>query len=250
MCFNLNLRTSVTSSVTVLKGHTDGLGSAVFSPSGDAVLTASWDGTARLWDARTGELKAVLEGHTDRVVSAAFDRSGNAVVTASLDKTARLWDARTGELKAVLEGHTDALHSAAFNRSGDAVVTAGWDRTARIWDATTGEPKAVLEGHHGPVYSAVFNRSGDAVLTASRDGTARIWNLWNLTVEEETCVICHESMTKTLPCGHTFHAACIATWLKRSATCPTCREPVCVRVKDIGTSGEDAGAAPLPPSAG
>ena len=70
MCLKLNLLTSVTSSVTVLKGHTDEVFSAAFDRSGDAVVTASDDRTARVWDARTGELKAVLEGHTDWVRSA------------------------------------------------------------------------------------------------------------------------------------------------------------------------------------
>ncbi|MCH9808862.1 MAG: hypothetical protein K0U74_14130 [Alphaproteobacteria bacterium] len=47
-----------------LEGHTRTVTSAVFSPDGDTVLTASGDATARLWDARTGKETARLEGHT------------------------------------------------------------------------------------------------------------------------------------------------------------------------------------------
>ena len=84
------------------------MNSAAFDPSGETVVTASDDKTARLWDARTGELKGVLEGHTEWVSSAAFNPSGETVVTASRDNTARLysrshmWDGRTGKCRGVV----------------------------------------------------------------------------------------------------------------------------------------------------
>ena len=37
-----------------LEGHTDGVWSAAFSPDGKRIVTASKDGTARLWDAADG----------------------------------------------------------------------------------------------------------------------------------------------------------------------------------------------------
>ena len=43
--------------------------SAVFSPDGARVVTASRDGTARLWDAATGAETAVLRGHEDGVAA-------------------------------------------------------------------------------------------------------------------------------------------------------------------------------------
>ena len=40
--------------VCKFRGHTERLGSVAFSPNGRFVLTGSWDGTAIVWDARTG----------------------------------------------------------------------------------------------------------------------------------------------------------------------------------------------------
>ncbi len=40
----------------VLKGHQDRIVSVEFSSDDSKILTASWDGTARLWDSKTGDL--------------------------------------------------------------------------------------------------------------------------------------------------------------------------------------------------
>jgi hypothetical protein len=71
----------------------------VFSPDGGRVATASYDKTARLWDATTGRELMLLGGHADRVTTAEFSPDGGRVTTASYDKTARVWDARTASLK-------------------------------------------------------------------------------------------------------------------------------------------------------
>ncbi len=68
--------------------------SAVLSPDGARVVTASSDGTARLWDAATGAPLGPPLRHEGPVRAAAFSSDGARVVTASSDGTARLWDAR------------------------------------------------------------------------------------------------------------------------------------------------------------
>ncbi|MBC8726785.1 hypothetical protein F6X37_36610, partial [Paraburkholderia sp. 31.1] len=75
------------------------------------VVTASADGTARVWDAATGEVIAKLTGHQGPVFSAAFSPDGQRVVTASADGTARVWDAATGEVIAKLTGHQGPVFS-------------------------------------------------------------------------------------------------------------------------------------------
>ena len=39
----------------VLKGHQDRVVSVEFGPDDSKILTASWDGTARLWESKTGD---------------------------------------------------------------------------------------------------------------------------------------------------------------------------------------------------
>ncbi|PWB89809.1 hypothetical protein C5688_13280 [Methylocystis sp. MitZ-2018] len=159
-----------------LNGHKSLVVFAAFSPDGARVVTASWDKSARIWDAKTGAVLKELRGHGDTVNSAAFSPDGTRVVTASTDETARIWDAQTGAFLKELKGHGAAVLSAAFSLDGARVVTASSDRTARIWSANTGATLKELKGHDGIVYSAAFSPDGARVVTASSDRTARIWD--------------------------------------------------------------------------
>ena len=59
-----------------LAGYDSPVNSAAFGPDGTRIVTASWDKTARLWDAATAKEIAVLHGHDDGVISAAFSPDG------------------------------------------------------------------------------------------------------------------------------------------------------------------------------
>ena len=152
-------------------------GGSGFQPGWWPVVTASWDGTAQLWDAEDGKPRALLHGHKNNISSVAYSPDGSKLVTASEDNTARLWDGETGAQLAVLRGHEEPVWTAGFSPDGARVITASRDRTARIWDATVGEESAIFRGHKDHVYSAAIGRDGETVATASEDRTARLWSL-------------------------------------------------------------------------
>mmetsp|Transcript_103552 Transcript_103552/g.302210 ORF Transcript_103552/g.302210 Transcript_103552/m.302210 type:complete len:410 (-) Transcript_103552:125-1354(-) len=141
-----------------------------------AIVTASKDCTAKVWNAHTGVCELSLEGHSSTVYNASFSPTCRAVVTASEDRTARIWRAEDGRCMRTLQGHRDAVYSASYSPDGKWVVTASEDGTGKIWIVKTGDCKCTLRGHSGSVLWATYAPDGKHVTTTSRDGTLRIWN--------------------------------------------------------------------------
>jgi WD40 repeat protein len=198
-------------SVSTLAAHS-AVSTAAFGEGGTRVVTASTDGTARIWDVQTGQAVRELDSGGP-VVAASFDISGKHVVTASADSTARIWPARGSGIERVLQ-HEGPVFSASFNRSGTRVVTASDDGTVRVWSVADGKERARLEaedprrasfsadgrlviavfgdhawvwnpstgqsvrleGHRGRVLSAALSFDGGLAVTAGADGTVRVWD--------------------------------------------------------------------------
>ena len=161
--------------IMMLAGHSDQVRTAVFSPDGRRIVTASFDHTARIWDAASGLLLAALDGHSAGLRGVAFSPDGSRIVTASYDHTSRVWDAASGRQLVVFNGHGDRLRSAAFSPDGRRVVTTSYDKTARVWDADTGRQLLQLV-HADTVSAAVFSPDGRRIVTGCRDKTARVWD--------------------------------------------------------------------------
>ena len=70
------------------------------------ILTASGDGTVRIWDAKNGRESARFDVDTKGVWQAIWNKDESRILTASQDGTARVWDAENGTKLVTLSGHT------------------------------------------------------------------------------------------------------------------------------------------------
>ncbi len=141
---------------------------ASFSPDGRLVLTASDDGSARIWRA-DGVLLHTLK-QRGPVTTASFNRDGSLVLTAGDDHTARIWRVASGAPIATLR-HGGPVTSASFSKDGRLALTTSEDGTTRLWNPATGAQVLVLK-QAGQIRSASLSRDGRMlfVISSNRAG--------------------------------------------------------------------------------
>lgn len=86
----------------VLKGHVAAVMSVEFSPTGEELITGSYDRSIRLWERAKGHSRDTY--HTkrmQRVFSVAWSPDNNYVLSGSDDGNVRLWRARASERQGV-----------------------------------------------------------------------------------------------------------------------------------------------------
>ena len=163
--------------IRTLSGHTAWVNGCAISPAGDFIVSASSDGTLKVWDTRTGEEHLTLRGHSSKVYGCAISPAGDFIVSTSADQTLKVWDTRTGEERRTLRGHTDAVWGCAISPAGNSIVSASSDGTLKVWDAHTGEERRTLRGHTDAVWGCAISPAGDAIVSASSDGTLKVWDV-------------------------------------------------------------------------
>lgn len=129
-----------------LRGHSAAVESVAFSPDGKHLATGSWDYTAKIWDAVSGQELQMLAGHSGPVESLAFSPDGTRVATGSDDLTVKIWDPASGRELQTLRGHSEPVLSVAFSPDGKRLGSGSYDHTAKIWDVASGQELQTVRG--------------------------------------------------------------------------------------------------------
>jgi Tol biopolymer transport system component len=141
-------------------------------------VTASLDGTARVWDAATGDAVRVLAGRGGGLTSATFDPSGSKIATRAVGGNVDVWDARSGNaVVALTTASTGPEGTIAWSPDGASITAASSDGWLRCWDATSGRQRFEARGHGGKsIWTASFDPSSSSLVTTGDDLTTRFWS--------------------------------------------------------------------------
>ncbi|XP_053123794.1 striatin-4 [Hemicordylus capensis] len=166
-----------------LRSHYDGIRALVFHHVESALVTASEDGTLKLWNLQktvAAKKNAALDvepvyafrAHRGPVLSVAMGCNSEYCYSGGTDTRIRCWripdlsmDPYDGYdpsmLSNVLDGHTDAVWGLAFSTSKNRLASCSADGTVRIWDPSSSDSSCLstykAESENGIPTSITFS---------------------------------------------------------------------------------------------
>jgi WD40 repeat protein len=168
----------------LLRGHTSYVYDVAFSPDGTQLLSAAWDGTARLWDPTTGRETGRFEDSKKSgegiVVAACFSPDSRQLASVMASGAVSFWDVasrdKVRELK-IRPGDYRGYPRAAFQPQGHYLALGAGDGAVRLMDANGTGPIALLRGHKGSAVAVAFSPDGTQLASCGVDGTVRLWDV-------------------------------------------------------------------------
>uniref|UniRef100_A0A672SZM4 Striatin 4 n=1 Tax=Sinocyclocheilus grahami TaxID=75366 RepID=A0A672SZM4_SINGR len=195
-----------------LRSHFDAIRALTFHPSQAVLLSASEDGTLKLWNlnkAMHSKKNAALDvepiytfrAHSGAVLSLAMGEEGESCFSGGLDGTVRGWkipdlnvdpydNYDPGVESSVLSGHEDAVWGLAYSSSLKRLASCSADGTVRIWDPHNSSPCVSVfnkEKEHGTPTSVAFVNSDPSQVVVAFDGGETL--LYDLNTEQSIMVL-------------------------------------------------------------
>lgn len=149
---------------------------ARFSSDGNLIVTASNDGTARVWDVSSRKEVAVLKIHEGPVTSARFSFDGKMLVTTGADGTIVVWDTakwqQTGETM-MLPGE---IYSAVIGPNDEFVAaTSELSGGLRGFEISSGRMFGPGVDTPSEATTVDMDPTGQSIVLACADGTVRTY---------------------------------------------------------------------------
>ena len=131
-----------------MKGHTDAIMWAGWSPDGNTIATASWDGYYKIWNAHTGECKHTIGPTKAQNWSGAFSPDGKYVLFSGGNIKVAIYNVETGQEFAEMKTEGFKLEHwiryFAWNPAGDCIAFCN-DRNIVLWHPFENKVEKILQ---------------------------------------------------------------------------------------------------------
>jgi WD40 repeat protein len=158
----------------ILVGHAQAVNAVVVTLDGQHALSASDDGTLKLWDLEQGTELRSLVGHDCKVTAVAVTPDGRLVVSGSDDGTLKLWDLDHGTALRSLAGHADRVTVVAVAGDGRRAISVSRDGIVKLWDLDQGTELRSLVGQARSVNAVAVTPEGQRAIWLSARDTLKL----------------------------------------------------------------------------
>jgi len=158
--------------------HSDEIRRIRFDKTGQFLVTASADHTAKVWSV-SGQSQGLPLQHDDEVRDAVFSDDGSRIATAGWDSHVKLWKVPgLSEAAKLAEPPAMArMYAVAFSPDGKFLAAGGQDKHVWVWDLS--QPGKIPIAFHGlgaTVTALKFSPDGKLIAAGGVLGAVRIWH--------------------------------------------------------------------------
>ncbi len=151
-----------------------------YSPDGKQIVTTGYDGSVRVWEAKTGKAKEKFMYHVGGSYVAVFSPDGKRVASGGRDGKVQMWDMITGKSLWESRPAESFLTAMVFSLDGTKVYSGGHDGTMREWDSATGKELRKWVTDRGAARTFALSPDGRNLAVANQRGSVQLWELETL----------------------------------------------------------------------
>lgn len=170
-------QTNVTSSLTpTLKAHRKRVRALAVADEANLLASGSEDGTLKLWDLHSGELRTTLMEEKGSVTALAVQPGGRVLASGSMG-VVRTWSLPEGRMLTKLPKHIGSVDALAFSPSGRSLAAAN-RRGINVWELANERLLVSLQPREiASVTCLAFSPDGNTLVSGWSDHAIRIWDL-------------------------------------------------------------------------
>ena len=170
--------------------HSKAISGLTVDPLNRTLISASLDGTVRLWDFRSGILLHSIPFTYASSTSLRSYHPSSLIALAQDDLSIAVMDYSTHRIVRELWGCTGQISDLCFSPDGKWIIASSTDQCVRVWDLPTGHLIHAMKLPGGPVIALAMSETGEYLATTQAGQVGiQIWNNRTLFTQVPTRLI-------------------------------------------------------------